>query len=388
MTILLRRLCALAIIIAPLTSHGQIQDVGSDATLDVATWNIEWFGSSSNGPSNDDLQVQDVVDIMLGSGIDIWAVQEIANQTRVDDVIGGLPDSWESMLATDSGQQRIGFLWDSQVLQLRNSTHFLQSFNYEFAGRPPLKAEFNVTLPDTSFIATFIVVHMKAFSDRTSWERRTEAARRIKNHIDFTSLATQPVFFLGDYNDELAASTYNGERSPYAPFLEDPDDYAVLSWPLEQAGGFSFQSGSFLDHITVSNEAADMWVEGSTRVLSNLVTVNSFYARTSDHLPVVASFGPSTVTNTERESLPASASVLSAPWPNPAGHETSVRYEGVDGSARIQLIDMLGRVVSELPAQLGVNRFDLSDHAPGMYLIRVLHPDAPTESRLVLKADN
>ena len=81
MTILLRRLCALAIIIAPLTSHGQIQDVGSDATLDVATWNIEWFGSSSNGPSNDDLQVQNVVDIMLGSGIDIWAVQEIANQT-------------------------------------------------------------------------------------------------------------------------------------------------------------------------------------------------------------------------------------------------------------------------------------------------------------------
>jgi len=384
MTTLLRRLCALAIVIVPLASHGQILDVGSEATLDVATWNIEWFGNSSNGPSNDDLQVENVVDIMLGSGVDIWGVQEIADQGRFQEVLSQLPSGWEGMLATDSGQLRVGFLWDTQVLQLRNSTHFLQSFNYEFAGRPPLKAEFNVTLPDTSFIATFIVVHMKAFSDRTSWERRTEAARRIKNHIDFTGLASQPVFFLGDYNDELAASTYNGERSPYAPFLEDPDDYAVLTWPLEEAGGFSFQSGSFLDHITVSNEAADMWVDGSTQVLTNLVSVNSFYSRTSDHLPVVASFGPNTVTDVERyEELPAAAG-LSALWPNPATHSTRVRYEGHDPSARLQVIDMLGRIVSEQSAGYGDNRIDLSGQTAGLYMIRIVSADASV-SRTVLK---
>jgi endonuclease/exonuclease/phosphatase family metal-dependent hydrolase len=387
MTILLRRLCALAIIIAPVTSHGQIQDVGSDAALDVATWNIEWFGSTSNGPSNVDLQVQNVADIILGSGIDIWAVQELANLGRVQELMDKLPDNWDDLLATDTGQQRIGFFWNTQVLQLRTATHFLQSFDYEFAGRPPLKAEFNVTLPDTSFEATFMVVHMKAFGDRRSWERRTEAARRIKNHIDFTSLATQPVFFLGDYNDELSASTYNGERSPYAPFLEDPDDYDVLTWPLEQAGGFSFQSGSFLDHIIVSNEAADMWVNGSTRVLSNLVTFNSFYARTSDHLPVVASFGPSTITDVEEASeLPAMAG-LSAPWPNPALHQTSVRYEGLDPSARIQILDVLGRVVSEQAARYGENVIDLSRQGAGLYMIRVLTSSATPASRMVLKLD-
>lgn len=370
MQTLLRRLLVV-IIFLPLTAAAQIQDMGSDATLDIATWNIEWFGSASNGPTNDDVQVQNVADIINGSGIDIWAVQEIADINRSSELDALLPDYWEGMLATDSGQQRIGFMWDSRVLQLRNSTHILQSFDYEFAGRPPLKAEFNVTLPDTTFIATFITVHMKAFSDQTSYERRVEAAKRVKNHIDFTALATQPVFFLGDFNDELTASTYNGEPSPYVPFLEDTADFTALTFPLEQAGGFSFQSGSFLDHIIVSNEADAMWLRGSTRVLTNLVTVNSFYARTSDHLPVMASFGSSTVTSTEEAVMGPDRIVLSDPWPNPARGSVSVEYGGSDPDARIQVVDALGRVVVEHTASFGVNRLDLSRAAPGLYFIRL-----------------
>ena len=298
-----RSLLVAIVVFLPLTADAQIQELGSEGTLDIATWNIEWFGSSSNGPSNDDIQVQNVADIIMGSGVDIWAVQEIVDVNRAMELDSMLPDYWESILASESGQQRIGFMWDSRVLQLRQSTHILQSFNYEFAGRPPLKAEFNVTLPDTSFVATFITVHMKAFSDQTSYERRVEAAKRVKNHIDFTSLSSQPVFFLGDFNDELTASTYNRQPSPYVPFLDDTDDYAVLTWPLEQDGGYSFQSGSFLDHIVVSNEANEMWLQGSTQVMTNLVTVNSFYARTSDHLPVMASFGNVVGTGIQEEDI-------------------------------------------------------------------------------------
>lgn len=380
---LFRRLLVV-IIFLPLTAAAQIQDMGSDATLDIATWNIEWFGSASNGPTNDDVQVQNVADIINGSGIDIWAVQEIADINRGLELDALLPDHWEGILATDSGQQRIGFMWDSRVLQLRNSTHILQSFDYEFAGRPPLKAEFTVTLPDTTFIATFITVHMKAFSDQTSYERRVAAASRVKNHIDFTGLATQPVFFLGDFNDELTASTYNGEPSPYVPFLEDTADYTALTFPLEQAGGFSFQSGSFLDHIIVSNEADAMWLRGSTRVLTNLVTVNSFYARTSDHLPVMASFGSSVVTSTEEVVLRPDRIALSDPWPNPARGSVSVEYSGSDPDARILVMDALGRVVVEHTASFGVNRVDLPRAAPGLYFVRFAGREGTTTRPVLL----
>ena len=355
----------------PGIAQAQIQNVGSDATLDIATWNIEWFGHPSNGPSNDTVQLQNVADIVDGSGVDLWAVQEIARSNRFDELLASLPDYWSGLLATDSGEQRIGYLWDTRVLGLRQWTHILQSFDYEFAGRPPLKAEFMVTLPDTSFIASFITVHMKAFSDRTSYERRTEGAKRIKNHIDFTGLATQPVFFLGDYNDELISSTYNGQPSPYQPFIDDSGDYEALTLPLEEAGGYSFQSGSFLDHIIVSNEADAMWISGSTRVLTNLVTVNSFYARTSDHLPVVASFGPSTVTSTEGATDLPDEIVLSTPWPNPSDGFISLEYRANDSDARIHVMDILGRIVHEAPAASGTNGLDMRALAPGLYLIRL-----------------
>jgi len=365
------RACFVALLWYPLTVSAQIQDLGSDATLDIATWNIEWFGHPSNGPTNDTVQLENVSDIIEGSGVDIWAVQEIARSNRFDDLLASLPDHWSGLLATDSGEQRIGYIWDTRVLQLRQSTHILQSFDYAFAGRPPLKAEFSVTLPDTSFVATFITVHMKAFSDRTSYERRVEAAKRIKNHIDFTGLASQPVFFLGDYNDELVSSTYNGQPSPYQPFVDDPADYEVLTLPLEEAGGFSFQSGSFLDHIIVSNEADALWLQGSTRVLTNLVTVNSFYARTSDHLPVMASFGPSTVTSVDGPHSVPGALSLSAPWPNPSTGAVDLDVTGSDRNAMVQVMDVLGRVVFEQQAAPGRVHLDLSDLADGLYVVRL-----------------
>ena len=364
-------LCAIAIGMFPLTTDAQIQNLGSEATLDIATWNIEWFGSSSNGPSDDTMQVQNVADIINGSGVDIWAVQEISQPDRFNDLLALLPDYWEGTLATDSGQQRIGYVWDTRTLGLRQATHILQTFDYEFAGRPPLKAEFNVTLTDTAFVATFINVHMKAFGDQTSYGRRVEAAKRIKNHIDFTSLSSEPVFFLGDFNDQMIASTYNGEASPYVPFLDDADDYAVLTLPLEQAGGSTHQSGSFLDHIVASNEAGDMWLRASTRVMTHLVAVNSFYARTSDHLPVMASFGPSTVTSTDSPASVPGRMVLSNPWPNPTAGVVSINYEGHDPYAHIVVLDILGRVVLDSRAVPGTNRLDLTQEASGLYYIRL-----------------
>ncbi|MDE2996371.1 MAG: endonuclease/exonuclease/phosphatase family protein [Bacteroidota bacterium] len=379
---LLRRLLV-AFTLLPMSAGAQIQDLGSEATLDVATWNIEWFGHSSNGPSNVDTQVANVLDIINGSGIDLWAVQEIANPDRFDELLSLLPTYWRGELASVSGQQRIGYLWDTRVLTLRLSTHILTSQSTAFAGRPPLKAEFTVTLPDTSFVVTFINVHMKAFADLSSYNRRVDAAKRIKNHIDFTSLASEPVVFLGDFNDEMEASTYNAQPSPYVPFIEDTADYSVLTLPLEAAGGASFQSGSFLDHIVVTNEMTDLWLEGSTRVATSLVSVNSFYARTSDHLPVVASFGPSTVTSSE-EALTPDRALLSDPWPNPAMGPVSVEYSGTDRNARIQVVDALGRVISDQMVSRGINRIDVPRGATGLFFIRLLGPEGAHTRPLLL----
>ena len=359
----------LSLLWLPSRTQAQIMEVGSERTLDIATWNVEWFGAPNNGPSNDAMQVENVADIINGSGIDLWALQEVVISSHTASLETLIPAHWQSHIATESGQQRIAFMWDTRVLQLRSVTHILQSFITDFAGRPPLKAEFTVTLPDTTFIATFITVHMKAFGDQESWQRRTEAAKRIKNHIDFTGLASQPVFFLGDFNDELAASTYAGQTSPYRIFLDDPDDYTALTWPLEQAGGATHQSGSFLDHIVVSNEADDLWLEGSTRVLTNLVTVNSFYARTSDHLPVMASFGPASVTDRESQELPENT-LLTALYPNPAWGRVTLEMAPHALDVQVEMVDVLGRVHSTTTMSSGLHTLTLPETS-GLWWVRV-----------------
>src|SRR5512146_508691 len=54
---------------------------GTAATLDVASWNIEWFGSTSNGPTNEPLQLSNARDVISGTDFDIWGVAEITDQT-------------------------------------------------------------------------------------------------------------------------------------------------------------------------------------------------------------------------------------------------------------------------------------------------------------------
>ncbi|GEM_PF-363243 len=353
------------------SASAQIEVVGTDATLDVATWNIEWFGASYNGPSDDAVQVQNVADIVLGTGIDLWAVQEIASIPRTEELLSLLPDKWDMILA-ESGQQRLGYLYDSDVLSLRSRAHILTDFNRAFATRPPLKAEFEVQLPDTSFIVTVINVHMKAFSDADSYARRVEAAQRVKNHIDFTSLSSQPVLFMGDFNDKLQSSTHAGLTSPYAPFVNDPQDYRMLTLPIEQAGIGTYLGGSTIDHIVVTDEMADLWVDGSTQVLTRLVTVNGYAVRTSDHLPVVASFGRVTGTDVEEIPVHSNRNLSLSLYPNPASDRLNVAWdETSNGSVRVELIDLMGRVVQSTSTTVSDFNIDLTSFSPGLYLVRV-----------------
>src|SRR5262249_41796409 len=54
---------------------------GSATTLDVASWNLEFFGDPSNGPSDDALQLSNARDVIAGTDFDIWGLEEVVNAT-------------------------------------------------------------------------------------------------------------------------------------------------------------------------------------------------------------------------------------------------------------------------------------------------------------------
>src|SRR5262245_52665958 len=64
---------------------------GTDTTLDTASWNIEWFGDTSNGPTNEALQLQNARAVIAGADMDIWGVAEIVSLAQWNNLKAQLP---------------------------------------------------------------------------------------------------------------------------------------------------------------------------------------------------------------------------------------------------------------------------------------------------------
>ncbi|GAB5519006.1 MAG: hypothetical protein RhofKO_12570 [Rhodothermales bacterium] len=370
--------------------------VGTDATFEVATWNIEWFGSSSNGPSNDARQLENAKAIIEEADIDLWGVQEIADEADFNQLLSELGSEYAGVLATQSTTQKIGFIYKPEVVQVTRVRHILTSFTFEFASRPPLELQATITIDGTSVPMTFVVVHMKAFGDRQSYDRRVAASGRLKSRFDILQ-PNDNLILLGDYNDRLVRSTYSGaSTSPYKNFVDDTDDYLPLTLALEQQGQGSFCSnssctvtGAFLDHIVITNDLIPMYISGSVGRLTGVSSrVTSFGNTTSDHLPIYASFNLNPI-NTSTEDTPAGLQLEASVYPNPmVGRTATLRYTTAQaGLVAVRVFDLLGREVQtvEQVKGLGGHRqtLDLSGHAAGLYFVRVEAPEGRTTLQLV-----
>ena len=64
-----------------------IIDFGSDQTLDLITWNLEWFPKHDN-------TISYVSDFILALSPDIIALQEISDQYSFDSLIESLGEGW------------------------------------------------------------------------------------------------------------------------------------------------------------------------------------------------------------------------------------------------------------------------------------------------------
>jgi len=349
-------LCLLQLSCSDFTSAQTITPKGTDHTLDVATWNIEWFGDSDpgHGPTDDERQFNHVKSIIEQADLDLWAVQEIADSDDFDRLLAELSPHYEGVLATEDGEPKsYGFIYKTGTISLRGNPKLIlnqEDFLYDFAWRPPLQIEVDVVLPDSTVTISFITMHMKAYGDQQSYNRRVAASGRLKNYIDYSALHNKPVIVLGDFNDELVGSTYAGNLSPYDNFLQDTDDYFFPSLAVEQAGistYIGFTPGSNLDHILITNELIPAYIGASADCYTELTQAFPGFAyNTSDHLPIFARFQYARNTAVDPDELPVSSGQLSV-YPNPVRAHTIISYT-LDRPApvSIRIFDLLGRLVA------------------------------------------
>ncbi|HVG63082.1 MAG TPA: putative Ig domain-containing protein [Hyalangium sp.] len=276
----------------------------------VGHWNIEWFGSDTQGPPRstspggtpDDLQIANVRNLISDAGVNLWGFVEMTDTADFQALKAQLP-GYNGFLSNDpivalgsnyysASEQKLGVLYDSR-LTFQSATLILTSWATDFAGRPPMRVDFTTSIQGSSTPLTLIVLHMKAFDDQVSYDRRQRAGAALKSYLD-SALPSSRVFVVGDWNDDVDVSiTHDGGvplPSPYENFLAAPNDYTFITRPLSLAGeGSTTDFPDMIDHTLASNEVVANYVPNSVHVLRP-TWIPDYGGTTSDHYPVLSRY--------------------------------------------------------------------------------------------------
>lgn len=225
---------------------------GDESSLDIATWNIEWF------PKNDQVTVNYVTEIIELLDLDILAIQELDDTTMFDQMLENLPayagyyqSSWFAGLA---------YIYKTDLVEVNNIYEIYTTSPYWNAfPRSPMLMDINF-MGENYFI---INNHFKCcgdgiidFDDMSDEEnRRYTAINLIKQYID-NNLPDKNVIVLGDLNDDIAESSYN----VFQEVLDDSTHYQFADIEIAQGNSseWSFPNWpSHLDHILITNELFD-----------------------------------------------------------------------------------------------------------------------------------
>ncbi len=274
----------------------QIPKIGSDDRLDVMTWNVEWFGSSSNGPTDDDLQLSYITDLVNTIDVDLIAVQEISDVAYWNRLLFNCKD-YNGVLSTWTQTQKTGLLYKKGDFDFLYQKHILPNYEYDFGGgRLPLEVGLMPKHPDWPKTDTLRiwVLHMKANTGSTSskvlaYNRRYNSGLALKLYIDNLGKQNKGIV-LGDWNDDFDQSILTGYASPYQNWIKDTN-YVVNSYGLSLSKQRSTVGyPDMIDHIVSSPGMKLELIRDSTMVLYADKWISNYGNIVSDHYPVYSRY--------------------------------------------------------------------------------------------------
>lgn len=282
------------------TGESTIPSEGNESTLDIASWNIEWFGDTNNGPTDEIVQLQNVRAVVASADVDIWGFVEVVNWASWNSLKSQLP-GYSGILADETAvvggaeyygnsEQKVGILYKTSVATVRDARLILTGYDADFAGRPPLQVTLRASLNGTTEDIIVVVIHAKCCTAAGDWQQRVNASNALKSYLD-SALPSQKVWVIGDFNDDVDASTATGYASPYANFVDDPAHYAFTTMALSEAHlGSTVDYTDTIDHHLTTNDSYATYVAGSAEVMRVDRYIDNYATTTSDHYPVLSRY--------------------------------------------------------------------------------------------------
>jgi endonuclease/exonuclease/phosphatase family metal-dependent hydrolase len=154
--------------------------------LSLMTWNVEWFQDPGEGPSDDPLQFERVLDVLRRTDADLIAVQEIAAPLAFERIAAALPRHG-GVLSEYRWTQKLGLLYHESRVRVR-SVGAIEGL--DDAGRPPLDVRLEL-LPEAAPLRV-VVVHAKASADTESRATRARFAAELARRLRPASRARSP----------------------------------------------------------------------------------------------------------------------------------------------------------------------------------------------------
>lgn len=290
-------------------------------TLEVVNWNMEWFGSTSLGPTNDNQQEQNVKTILQSIGADIYGVVEVVDEARLANVVSQMPgysyvicnygshtNTNESGFTPLSEAQKEAFIYKTALFsnittgpllsQGINSTADLSNpaYNYFASGRFPYMMKADVTLNGITQTIRFILIHAKANTSPTltAYNRRKSGSDTL--HYTLNNLyPNDKIVLLGDFNDDLDVTITDGitpNTTSYVAFTTDNTNFYSPTLPLSLAGKKSTVSyNDVIDHVVISKEMQCFYMTATANILTDVTSLVSNYgSTTTDHYPVFSRY--------------------------------------------------------------------------------------------------
>lgn len=291
------------------------EPVAPDGILEAVTWNTEWYGSTGNGPDDEFRQTKNIVRVLDSLDADLYAMQEIYSQQAFNDITEPMT-GYHGFTGdfVDRGQQ-MAFLYNTNTIDSLEAGEisaaevrevYREDWEWNWAdGRSPLYFRFNYSSKEgknTEFFA--VVIHAKAnYGDyQESYKRRQMAAEGLYYYL-LDEHPNANIILLGDYNDDVDQSIYYEEQNddevyqetPYDEFADNTQHFRIVTKVLsenKQTASINYMDeGDLIDHITMSNELFNLYIDGSADIYeAPLEYIPNFESSTSDHLPVWAKF--------------------------------------------------------------------------------------------------
>ena len=289
----------------PVPSQNRFNAKQVNDEFKFTTLNTEWLSCSSYAPTNDELQINNIVTVIKTISPDIIALQEVGTSSTyatLDTIVRRLGNEWAGSIiptSNDNCGQNQGIVYKKSKVQLVSASLITNggSSYYWSNGRYPVLYNVNLLVNDSLVPVSIINIHAKAMGDASSYARRLGASVGLKALLDGSSYNSKKVILMGDFNDYLTGtqcSTCSPGDSPYKNFMDDMVNYKCLTPGLYDPA----YSSPVIDNIIISNELVDNYKQNST-FREDLATqgITNFRNTTTDHVPISAIFSFSNVTS-------------------------------------------------------------------------------------------